>query len=167
MTLENEEGLPWTAATGLGWIVLLVALTCGAALVALSIYLALWIYTKGRSILPLLYFVLSAIFGLAGIALAHWARTVYITDTLAMFDSVLWIAATFSLRHEIMKHYREFEGWEISIGPWFTLFFSSIYINYCLNPFSFTPPPKNTVISLNLSTAANSVKPASSAKIDQ
>ena len=62
MRLENDEGLPWTASTDLGWIVLLVALTCGTALIALSIYLALWIYTKGRSILPLVYFVLSAIF---------------------------------------------------------------------------------------------------------
>ena len=166
MRLENDEGLPWTASTGLGLIVLLIALTCGTALIALSIYLSLWIYTKGRSILPLCGFVLSVIFGFAGIALAHWTKCANIPDALATFDSVLWIAATFSLRHEIMKHYREYEGREIWIGPWFTLFFSSVYINYCLNPFSFTPAPKNTVISLNLSTPANSVKPASSAKID-
>jgi hypothetical protein len=167
MRLENDEGLPWTASTDLGWIVLLVALTCGTALIALSIYLALWIYTKGRSILPLVYFVLSAIFGFAGIVLSHWARLESITDILASVDSILWIAATFSLRHEIVKHYRESEKWEIRIGPWFTLFFSSVYINYRLNPFSFTPPPKDTLISLNLSTATNSVKSANSAKIDQ
>jgi hypothetical protein len=70
-----------------------------------------------------------------------------LTDLLG-FSGILWIAGAFSLRHEIQRYYREKEGWEIEIGPFFTFFFSVLYINYCLNPVTFNE--KNPTTTLNL-----------------
>ena len=160
MRLEDEKGFPWTASAGLGWMVLLVGLSFGLVVPALSIYLALWIYTKGRSILPLLGFTLIIGPDLALAAFDHWHKFAFTSDILAITETLIWIASTFLLRREIIRYYRESEGWEISIGPWFTLFFSSLYINYCLNPVTLSDH-KNTVTSLNLQQAPTS------AKIDQ
>jgi hypothetical protein len=60
----------------------------------------------------------------------------------------MWIAAAFTLRHEIRRYYREKEGWEIEIGPFFTFFFSVLYINYCLNPITFKE--RDAVTTLHL-----------------
>jgi hypothetical protein len=65
------------------------------------------------------------------------------------FVGLLWIAGAFSLRHEIQRYYREKEGWEIEIRPFFTFFFSVLYINYCLNPI--TLADREAATTLNLS----------------
>jgi hypothetical protein len=150
MQLEDENGLPWTASTGLSWIVLIVVLTSGIALVALSLYLALWIYTKSRSALSLAGFALSALLDCMIAALDHWHVLSSLSTTLVIIDTLVWIASAYLLRYQIQKYYRESEGWEPQIGPWLTLFFSSIYINYCLNPVILSGG-KDTVTSLNLS----------------
>jgi len=149
MRLEDKDGYPWTAATGLGWMVLIVVLSSGTALVALSLYLALWIYTRGRSVLPLAGFALTVLLGCMIAALDHWHILSPVANSLAILDTLLWVGSTFLLRYEIKKYYREREGWNIEIGPWLTLFYSSIYINYCLNPVTLSDG-KDTVISLNL-----------------
>jgi hypothetical protein len=149
ISLEDKEGLPWTASTGLGWIVLIVALTSGTALLALALYLALWIRSKGRSALPMYGFT----FVLASIpvyfTLEHFSPNA--TDATATAVSIVWLISTFALRHQIVRHFKESEGWDISIGLFFTFCFSVIYINYRLNPLTFTR--ENTVTSLNLSTS--------------
>jgi hypothetical protein len=157
MRLENDEGLPWTAATGIGWIVLIVVLTLGVGCVLLSMYLALWIRGKGRSSLPLIGFLLSASCILPDISWLHLHVSSNVADGLAAIDTVLWIASIFYLRHEIVAYYRESEGWNIGIGPWLTFFFSSIYINYCLNPVTIYGG-RNTITSLNLSSSVDSAK---------
>ncbi len=142
--LENDEGLPWTASTHFGWIVLIVVLTSGTAAYLLSLYLAVWIRSKGRSALPL--------YGFAIVMLAIPAETFASTSSWAEVAitvlSIIWIAAGFSLRHEIRRHFWESKGWDVEIGAVLTFFLSFLYINYCLNPITFDH--KDTVTSLSL-----------------
>lgn len=142
--LENDEGLPWTASTRFGWIVFLVVLTSGVAAYLLSLYLALWIRSKGRSALPLYGFAL-VMFAIPIETFAHgssWAEAVLTVLSL------VWIAASFSLRHEIKAYFWKSEEWDIQIGYTLTLFLSSMYINYCLNPVTFKD--EEAMTSLNL-----------------
>ena len=71
-----------------------------------------------------------------------------IDNILDSLISIIWIFATFSLRHEIRQYYNESEGWEIDIRPIFTFLFSAVYINYCLNPVTLSEGTPMT--SLNL-----------------
>lgn len=80
--------------------------------------------------------------------LGHISPHPGIADVVDNFVAISWVAATFSLRYEIQRYYKESENWQIDIGPFFTFFFSVIYINYCLNPL--TMPEKNPMTSLNL-----------------
>ena len=146
--LEDDYGRPWTASASLGWLTLLAVLTCGIAAPLLGIYLSLWIRRKGGSIWPLVFFSLpfaSFVIGypLGGV-LPHSFR---FTDLLG-FVGILWIAGAFSLRHEIKRYYKEKEGWDIEIGPFFTFFFSVVYINYCLNPVTFRERDPATTLNL-------------------
>ena len=61
---------------------------------------------------------------------------------------MMWIAGAFSLRYEIRRYYKEKEGWDIEIGPFFTFFFSVLYINYCLNPVTFRERDPATTLNL-------------------
>jgi hypothetical protein len=147
-SLEDDYGRPWTASASLGWLTLIAVLTCGIAAPILGIYLSLWIRRKGRSIGPLVCFALPfawfAVTFPMGSVLPHSFRP----DDLGSFVGIFWIAGAFSLRHEIQQYYRTKEGWEIEIGPFFTFFFSSLYINYCLNPVTFKE--RNPPTTLNL-----------------
>ena len=149
MKLENKEGLPWTASTSLGWMVLIVALTSGAALIALAIYLALWIRSKGRSAMPLYLLALMLICSLATLTLDHITPASLVADMFVYLGAIIWIVAIYSLRQQILNHFKESEGWNLGIGPVLTFFFSSLYINYCLNPVALSQ--NNTITSLNLS----------------
>jgi hypothetical protein len=73
------------------------------------------------------------------------------TDATATVLTLVWLISTFALRHQIVRHFKESEGWFISIGPVFTFLFSVIYVNYCLNPITLSRG--NTVTSLNLSSS--------------
>lgn len=150
MSLEDKEGLPWTASTGLGWIVLIVAITSGTALFALVLYLALWIRSKGRSALPLYGFVFVLLSIAPYLALERFAPNSIATAATLAVAYIVWLISVFALRHQIIRHFKASEGWNITIGPIFTLLFSVIYINYCLNPI--TQAHKNTITSLNLSS---------------
>jgi hypothetical protein len=156
MILEDSEGHPWTAAIGIGWIITIVAFTFGTALVALSIYLALWIRSKGRSLLPLAGFLLVVLALIAAHFLPQIRAHPTVQDRVAFATYLLWLASTFGLRYEITQYYRKTEGWEILIGPWFTYFFSAIYINYCINPFTLLSYKQysDPVTSLNLSATS-------------
>jgi hypothetical protein len=156
MTLEDSEGHPWTANIGIGWIITIVAFTFGTALVALSIYLALWIRSKGRSVLPLAGFCVVVLALIAPRFLPQIHAHPILQDRAALATYLLWLASTFGLRYEITQYYRKTEGWEILIGPWFTYFFSAIYINYCINPFTLLSYKQyaDALTSLNLSAAS-------------
>jgi hypothetical protein len=162
MTLEDSEGHPWTANVSIGWIIMLVAFSFGTALVALSLYLALWIRTKGRSILPLAGFFIVVVALLATRFLPQIHTHPTLDDRLTLATYLVWLASTFGLRYEITQHYRKTEGWDILIGPWFTYFFSAIYINYCINPFTLLSAKKyaDNLTSLNLSAAPQPPRPA-------
>jgi hypothetical protein len=148
LKLEDEDGRPWTASTNFGWITLVVVLTFGTAAVLLGLYLSLWIRSKGRALWPLIGFMTVAASAGLLFVLSHISPQQSIPGVIDNFVAFSGVAATFSLRHEIQRYYKESENWRIDIGPFFTLFFSVIYINYCLNPL--TLPERNPTTSLNL-----------------
>jgi hypothetical protein len=145
-TLEDDYGRPWTASASLGWLTFVAVLTCGIAAPVLGIYLSLWIRRKGGSIWPLVFF--SFPFASFAIGFVSTLPASFRLGDLIGFIPMMWIAGGFSLRHEIQRYYREREGWQIEIRPFFTFFFSVLYINYCLNPI--TLRDRETVTTLNL-----------------
>ena len=155
--LEDDNGIPWTASTPLGWIVFLLACTLGTVTVLLALYLAVWMYTYRRPI-PLAGFSSAVAVFIVDVTLSHWHWSAGADRLLDFMGSILFIAATYCLRYEIIRHYRKQEGWDIEINPWFTAIFSVIYINYRLNPITLIPDPKNTLISLNLPSGNDSAK---------
>ena len=152
-SLEDKDGRPWTASAPLGWIVLITALSFGAGALILGLYLSLWIWSKGRSGLPLYGYLLLAGSMLLGEALDHLGLGARSFDQLSTLASILvliiWIASTYYLRNQIQRYYREKEGWEIEIGPFFTLLFSTIYINYCIGPVTLSEKEPVTSLDLN------------------
>jgi len=148
LKLEDEYGRPWTASANLGWVTLITVLTVGAAAPLLGIYLSLWIRSKGRSALPLICFSAASVCFLLSISLGRFYPHSQVLGYLDDIDPILWIVAAFTLRHEVQRYYKESEGWEIEIGPFFTFLFSALYINYCLNPITFGE--RDTTTALNL-----------------
>jgi hypothetical protein len=119
---------------------------------ALGIYLALWIQSKGRSALPLLGF-LSVVFAtVLDKILGHFSMTLPFSDIAGILVVFVWIGSTYALRHEIKRYYKEAEGWEIEIGPVFTFLFSVVYINYCLNRAMLDYSSNKGTTSLNLNS---------------
>jgi hypothetical protein len=148
LKLEDKDGLPWTASTSLGWITLITVLTFGTALLFLASYLAIWIRSKGRSVLPLIGFLIVACATIVDVALNHFSIHMAALDYAGDLITLVWILSSFSLRHEIRRYFQESEGWDVRIGPVFTFLFSALYINYCLNPVTF--PHKEPITSLDL-----------------
>jgi hypothetical protein len=148
MTFEDKDGFPWTASVGLGWIVLILALTSGTAALFLGIYLSLWIRLKGRSVLPLYCYILVAAFG---VVLLLPFRIVHplVWDSIDTLVGVLWLVAAFFLRREIQLDARS-RGYEIELGVIMTLLFSVVYLNYCLNPVTLFDSKNAAPTSLNL-----------------
>jgi hypothetical protein len=146
--LEDDYGRPWTASTSLGWLTLAAVLTCGLVAPFLGIYLSLWIRRKGRSVWPLVFFSLPFAWFVVTFPLGSLLPHSFLLGDLDSFVGLMWIAGAFSLRYEIRRYYREQEGWEIEIGPFFTLFFSVLYINYCLNPVTLKERGATTTLNL-------------------
>jgi hypothetical protein len=157
ITLEDKDGFPWTASTGIGWIILIVVFTSGTAALALGLYLALWIRSKGRSALPLYGYAFVLISIPLCFALEHVALSATALDVISTAVAIVWLISAFALRHEIIGHYKKSEGWDIAIGPFFTLLFSVAYINYCLNPLTVDHRAKE-LTSLNLGAGTNPPK---------
>ena len=106
LNLEDSDGRPWTASTNLGWMTLIVVLTFGAAAVFVALYLSLWIRSKGPSLWPLIGFIIAV----AGCGLLFILGNISphpgIADVIDNLVAVSWVAATFSLRHEIQRYYK-------------------------------------------------------------
>jgi hypothetical protein len=145
--LEDDYGRPWTASASLGWLTLFAVLTCGMAAPVLGIYLSLWMRRKGRSIVPLICFSLPFACFVAFPLVTVIPRSYELAD-LCGFGGVMWVAGAFSLRREIKRYYKQREGWDIEIGPFFTFLFSVLYINYCLNPVTFQERGSPTTLNL-------------------
>jgi hypothetical protein len=145
--LEDEYGRPWTAAANLGWLTLIAVMTCGIAAPLLGIYLSLWIWRKGRSACPLICFSLASFSFILTFELVKLSHPGLVYDVDAL-SGILWIIASFSLRHEIQRYYKEREGWKIEIGPFLTFWFSVLYINYCLNPMTLSERGALTTLDL-------------------
>jgi hypothetical protein len=145
--LEDEYGHPWTAAANLGWLTLIAVMTCGIAAPLLGIYLSLWIWSKGRSAWPLICFSLASFVCILTFTLGKLTHP-GLVDDVDVLGGILWVIASFSLRHEIQRYYKEREGWKIEIGPFFTFCFSALYINYCLNPMAISE--RGTLTTLDL-----------------
>jgi hypothetical protein len=146
--LEDDYGRPWTASASLGWLTLAAVLTCGLAAPLLGIYLSLWIRRKSRSVWPLVFFSVPFAWFMVTFPFGKLLPSSFLLRDLASFVGLLWIAGAFSLRHEIRQYYREKEGWEIEIRPFFTFFFSVLYINYCLNPVTLAERDPSTTLNL-------------------
>jgi len=147
--LEDQYGRPWTASANLGWLTLAAVLSCGIAAPLLGIYLSLWIRRKGASIWPLAFFSLPFASFVISFPFGYVLPQSFRLPDLLGFAGLCWIAGAFSLRYEIQRYYREREGWEIEIGPFFTFFFSVLYINYCLNPVTFQERYPATTLNLH------------------
>jgi hypothetical protein len=150
--LEDKEGKPWTASAGIGWLTLSAVLTLGFAAPLLGLYLSLWIRSKGRSAFPLICYAVACAAFVADLIPDRMFPAAVVADSLSAAISLVfaaaWFAGPFLLRHEIQRYYKEVEGWDIEIGPFFTFLFSALYINYCLNPL--TLPEKNAPTTLHL-----------------
>ena len=146
--LEDQYGRPWTASASLAWLTLLAVLTCGIAAPLLGIYLSLWIRRKGGSIWPLVFFSLPFASFVISFPFGSIMPQSFLFADLTGFAGLLWIAGAFSLRYEIKRYYKEKEGWDIEIRPFFTFFFSVLYINYCLNPVTFQERGSPTTLNL-------------------
>ena len=146
--LEDDYGRPWTATVSLGWLTLMAVLTCGIAAPILGIYLSLWIRRKGRSVWPLVYFSLPFACFMGSYPLGKLLPHSFLLGNLDDFVGLFWVAGAFALRHEIQRYYKEHEGWNIEIRPFFTLIFSVLYINYCLNPMTFEERGAATTLNL-------------------
>jgi hypothetical protein len=146
--LEDEYGRPWTASANLGWLTLIAVLTLGFAAPLLGVYLSLWIWSKGRSAWPLICFSLCIISFLPLPFVLLELHHSILVDVLSDLGSILWIVAPFTLRYEIQRYYKEAEGWEIEIGKFWTFLWSALYINYCLNPLTFSERDSPTTLDL-------------------
>ena len=147
--LEDDYGRPWTASTSLGWLTFAAVLTCGLVAPLLGIYLSLWIRRKGRSVWPLVCFSLPFAWFVVQFPMGKLLPHSFLLSDLTNFVGLMWIGGAFTLRHEIQRYYKECEGWDIEIRPFFTFFFSVLYINYCLNPITFKERGATTTLNLH------------------
>ncbi len=131
--LEDKHGVPWTARAGIVPMILFVLVTLGIGPVLLAIYLALWTGRRRGTWLPLACFLsFCAITYISTFVIKH-AVLSGIMDALILLSPLLWIGGNFLIREEILKDARE-HGIERHISPPLTFFFSSLYLNFCLNP---------------------------------
>lgn len=62
----------------------------------------------------------------------NWVPWQDLSTVVSIGTVVLWIAASFILRRELMLYYASPEGGELEIKPLWTALFSVYYLNYCL-----------------------------------
>jgi hypothetical protein len=129
----NKEGMPRTVGLSLGWTILLALFSCGLLFLPLGLYLAYWVRVKRqRSVALWGYAILAAICLLEyadGSPIFHSAAIA--TGVMAISLSCL-IGTPLILRSELIALYRQSYGIDLRINPLLTVFFSSIYLNYCL-----------------------------------
>lgn len=129
----DEEGMPRTVGLSLGWTIFLALFSCGLLFLPLGLYLAYWVREKrGRSVALWGYAILAAIclFEYADAFPGFHSSALAIAAMAISF--LCLIGSPLILRSEIISLYRRSYGLDLRINPWLTVFFSSIYLNYCL-----------------------------------
>ncbi len=150
--LEDKHGMPWTANAGPVWMTLFVLVTIGLGPVLLALYLGLWIGLRRRTWLPFTCFLTFSLVAVLSYFAVEHAILSGIMDALILMSPFIWIGGNFLLREEILKDGLD-QGLHRDVSRLHTLFLSSLYLNYCLNPHTSTaekrhlPPLKLTDIS--------------------
>ena len=133
--LFDDEDLPWTVRLSLGWTLLLSLFSFGLLFLALGLYLSYWIRSRfGRGHAFWSYCAVSVIaLILLVLPLAPLRIGNLFIEAIATFGSVLWVVSALVLRSEILSIYKDDIGVAVTINVWLTIFFTSIYLNYCLS----------------------------------
>jgi hypothetical protein len=129
----NRRGLPWTVPLSIGWTVVLALFLGGVLFVPLGLYLAYWVRTRrGRSAAFWCYLVVIVISILAWSVPKTFALYRYpiAMGVLIFIFLVLLFAAPLALRAEIISLYQHSHGINLTINPFLTILFSSVYLNY-------------------------------------
>ena len=138
--LFTPDDLPWIVGIGLPLTILLILVTGGTFIILLGVYLALWLCIVHRRPLALyLYMPLAVLSGLD--LIPDRLLPGNLSELLACLLLGLWLAAEFVLRSELIETFLQNESYEITISPFWTFCFGSIYLNYCIPPYTPTPRP--------------------------
>jgi hypothetical protein len=124
----DDRGLPWTIRLSLGWTIILALFSAGLLAVPLGLYLAYWVRTRqGRSAAFWCYLVVGVI-SILGLVVPK-TFDLYV-DPIASIGFIVFMAASFVLRAEIISLYQRSWGISLPINRLLTFFFSSVYLNY-------------------------------------
>jgi len=148
MNLSDSDGYPRTAVIRLGWMFLAFLASSGLLLIALSVFLALWIRQKGRSPFPLYGFGASACAFAIVLILEQIHQFSSIANGICIGAGCIYILSSLGLRAEIVRHYKEQINWNPEFNILWTVLFSSVYLNNGLSPDRI--PVANEMTSLNL-----------------
>ena len=148
MNLSDVDGYPRTAIIRLPWMFVAFLASSGLVLFALAIYLATWIWQKGRSPLPLYGFIASAAASGTAVLLEQFHRPSSFGDALSIVAGCIYVLCSLVLRSEISRHHKEQLNWNPDFNILWTVLFSSVYLNDCLSPDRV--PVANEMTSLNL-----------------
>ena len=114
-----------------GWALLFLA-SGGLVGPVLGAYLGYWLYQHSKQRLSLLMYGLLAIFYVCSLLASKSSSKLPIWEYVDWAITFAWFAAGFVLRAEILSYYKQAFGMELEISRWKTLFFSSLYLNWCL-----------------------------------
>jgi hypothetical protein len=128
--LFNSDGLPWTSRLAWGWLLAWIGGILFVLTPLIGMYLGLWLKTKRRSALVFsMYSTLTILWlGLFFVPFPEQGRFSSLGTLLAVSTFVLWFAAAFTLRHEVMRYYSTREGIPFPLNPVLTAIFAAWYV---------------------------------------
>jgi len=129
----DSYGVPWSARLSLGGTIVVALLTWPIAGPLLGLYLGIWLVAKRRAPWTLLAFLalLASLFAWYIPGVPHELTTVLACCAAA---PALWFIGAFTLRHQVMKLYREVDRTDLTLSYLFTALFGVWYVNYQLRP---------------------------------
>ena len=133
LRLFDSDGLPWTAHLSLGWILFLVLVTGGLAVIPVALYLGVWLRVKTGSILVLARYALFTT-SLTVLFLSDSMNGLAFADSAALLTIALWFAGALIRRKQISRLYSRREGSDFSLNLLPTLLFGAWYLNYRIRP---------------------------------
>ena len=128
--LFDSYGLPWTSRLSWYWLYLITVFTSFGFALLLGIYLGLWLRSKGKGISVLLLSItMTALFVLLLFlpSQLHHAESI-VFNTIVL----LWFAAEYLSRQQVISYYSEREGLPFKINPILAGILSVWYISCCL-----------------------------------
>ena len=121
--LFDSYGLPWTSRLSWYWLYLLTVFTGFGFALLLGIYLGLWLRSKGKGISVLLVSLALTVLCVSLFFLPdqpHHAESIFFNTAL-----ILWFAAAYLSRQQVISYYSEREGSPFKINPILAGFFRS------------------------------------------